>query len=160
MKKYRVLFVCLGNICRSPVARGVFQQLVERDGLSEKFEIDSCGTGSWHIGHQAHENSRQTAKRNGVDIEDHRARQYVAEDLQRFDLLLAMDRSNKSDMKSISQQESEKIVLLRDYDEDKDSADVPDPYHGTGDGFQRVHDIIVRSCENLLEDLKGKISFD
>ena len=137
-KKTSVLFVCLGNICRSPLAEGIFTSLLDERKLSNSYRVESRGTGSWHIGNQAHPETRRVALLNGIDLESHRARQLAVEDFGGFDLLVAMDRSNLEDMHLLAPPASGELVLLRDYDSEKGEPDVPDPYLGGKNGFQLV----------------------
>lgn len=157
-KPYRINFVCLGNICRSPTAEGVFQHLVIEDGLEEYFEIDSAGTGSWHVGNPANSKSQDVANQHGIKLLS-RARQAVPSDLEYFDLIVAMDHSNAGDLQgmAIKDEHVEKIVLLRDFDTDPGDGAVPDPYYGGLDGFKNVFDIIYRSCRALLDNLKTDV---
>jgi len=155
--KYSVLFICLGNICRSPVARAVFEQLVAKHGYEKHFEIDSCGTGDWHIGEQAHPETTRVAKRNGVSLDSHRARQLTSRDFTHFDLLITMDTSNLRDAKRVRGASKAEIVCLREYDPDAGEIDVPDPYYGGKDGFQIVHDIVHRCCSALLDELEEEL---
>ena len=148
----KVLFVCLGNICRSPLAEGVFRHLVQKSGLEADFEIDSCGTGSWHVGSPPHDESIRVAARHGIAIDQQRARQVRKQDLGSYDVIVAMDRSNRRDLQKLDPQCT--VVLMRDYDSDADSLDVPDPYYGGADGFQLVYDILHRSATQLLEELR------
>ena len=152
---YKVLFVCLGNICRSPLAEGVFYDLVCKNDLVEKIEVDSCGTGSWHVGNLPHEGSVKVAKKNGIDITYQRSRQLEVSDLSDFDLIVAMDSSNKENILSLGSVNPSKVVLMRDYEPNAESPDVPDPYYGGG--FDKVYDIINVSCANLFEEVKGKL---
>jgi protein-tyrosine phosphatase len=151
----RVLFVCLGNICRSPTAEGVMRHLVREQGLEEAVEIDSAGTGSWHIGHPPDERSAGAARERGIDLDGH-ARQVSPADFEAFDLILAMDRSNHDDLRALAPDEDarERVKLLREYDPDAVTAgdlEVPDPYYGGPDGFEEVLDLVTRACEGLLE---------
>jgi protein-tyrosine phosphatase len=152
----RVLFVCLGNICRSPLAEGVFTSLVEQAGLSDKFEIDSAGTGSWHVGERPDARAAMIAKEHGVDL-DSRARQVRAEDLQDFDFVIAMDRENLLNLERMASSSAGEadIHLLRAYDPDPDGHEVPDPYYGGVSGFENVYQIVARSCEGLLARLRS-----
>lgn len=152
--KTRVLFVCLGNICRSPTAEAVFAKLVRDAALSHRFEIDSAGTGGWHAGEQAHPPTRATAARRGAPI-THLARQVTLVDFDRFDLLIAMDASNAENLRRLARTDAhrDKIRMFRDY-EDTDGArgrEVPDPYY-TGE-FEEVFDICERAARGLLADL-------
>lgn len=155
---FKINFVCLGNICRSPTAEGVFQHLVDEAGLSSYFEIDSSGTGAWHVGQAANANSRAIAQQRGVVLHS-RARKIVPSDLEYFDLTVAMDFSNHSDIISMTPKTElhDSVVMLRDFDPDPDDGQVPDPYHGGIDGFNEVYDIVERSCRALLEVLRSQI---
>lgn len=158
-KPFKISFVCLGNICRSPTAEGVFQHLVNEAGLSAYFEIDSAGTGSWHIGNPPNSKSQAVANQHGIKLLS-RARQVEASDLEYYDLVVAMDHSNAGDLHAmiVKPEQEEKIVMLRDFDSDPDDGAVPDPYYGGIDGFKNVFDIVYRSCNNLLNELKKDIS--
>jgi len=155
---YKINFVCLGNICRSPTAEGVFQHLVDEAGLSSYFEIDSSGTGAWHVGQPANSKSQAIAQQRGVVLHS-RARKIVPSDLEYFDLTVAMDFSNHSDIISMSHkaEHHDSVVMLRDFDPDPDDGEVPDPYYGGIDGFNQVYDIVERSCRELLEVLRTQI---
>lgn len=147
----RVLFVCLGNICRSPLAEGVFEHLVREAGLAEEFDIDSAGTGSWHVGEPADLRAQAVARENGVRLTG-RARRIEAVDLATFDWVIAMDRSNRTAIESLAGAPDEaKVHLLREFDPESVDPDVPDPYYGGPGGFQEVFDIVDRSCKVLLE---------
>ncbi len=148
MSKLRVCFVCLGNICRSPLAEGAFRRHVEAAGLGDRFEIDSAGTGRWHVGEPPDPRSVAEAKKNGVDISRQRARQFVAADLQRFDVVCAMDRNNLRDLLALGEGTAEVAMLLDE--------DVPDPYYGRGDGFARVWSMVDRGCADLLTALRAR----
>jgi protein-tyrosine phosphatase len=149
MSKTSVLFVCLGNICRSPLAQGVFENKLENKKIAEKFFVDSCGTGSWHVGEKPHKGSIAIARQYGVNIENQRARDLNLSDFKKFEWIIAMDSQNLRDIESLASDSKARIHLLREFDTQKDSMDVPDPYY-TG-GFQQVFDIIDRSCDKLLE---------
>lgn len=154
----RICFVCLGNICRSPTAEGIFFDLVKRHELERHFEIDSAGTGGWHVGADPDPRSIEEAARHGVALPS-KARQFQAEDFRSFDHLIAMDQSNLKDMLSLCPDPSlsGKAKLLRDFDPQNtqhQALDVPDPYYGKDDGFARVYDICERSCAALLSTLK------
>jgi protein-tyrosine phosphatase len=152
----KILFVCLGNICRSPLAEGVFQHLVKEAGREAEFEIDSCGTGGWHAGELADPRSRAVAQRHGLTL-THRARQFERSDFEKFDLILAMDRENQSDLNSLSNLKPEhaaKVKLLREYDpQAKGDLNVPDPYYGGPEGFETVYQMVERSARKLLVSL-------
>ena len=150
-KKQKILFVCLGNICRSPLGEGLMKHKIEERGLKNRFEVDSCGTGAWHIGEAPDPRTLDNAKSNGI-ILNHRGRQIHAGDLEEFDHILAMDRSNFNNILKLnnSGKYRHKIKLLRDFDPDESGADVPDPYFGGNDGFQLVFDIIDKCTEEWL----------
>jgi protein-tyrosine phosphatase len=155
--KYGVLFVCLGNICRSPLAEGIFRQLVTQQNMLDLFLIDSCGTGAWHVGESPHIESQKIAKKYKISLAGQKARQINTQDYNLFQLMVAMDCSNKEDISSHPYAKKSRIICLREYDSEKGSLDVPDPYYGPLDGFEQVFRIIERCCHNLLLDLKDKI---
>ena len=150
----RVLFVCLGNICRSPLAENVFRRLVEEAGLGERFEIDSAGTGSWHVGERPDARAASVARARGIELQG-RARQVTQEDLVAFDYVLAMDRENLEELEYMARRgdATAEIRLLRAYDPHADREEVPDPYYGGPSGFEDVFDIVSRSCRSLLASL-------
>jgi protein-tyrosine phosphatase len=151
-----VLFVCLGNICRSPLAEGVFHHLVNQAGLSDRFEIDSAGTGAWHVGERPDARAEMVANQHGVQL-DSRAREVTEEDLRRFDYVIAMDRENLRSLERMAGaggSEAE-IRLLRDFDSEADGDDVPDPYYGGGSGFETVYEMVHRCCQALLYRLNA-----
>lgn len=152
----RVLFVCLGNICRSPIAEGVFRHKVSESGLDELFEIDSAGTGAWHAGEPPDRRMRQTARAHGISIDDLRARRVELEDMFRFDHILAMDRSNYDDLRTFDVPDAirERVQLFRAFDPHPEDLNVPDPYYGGSRGFERVFDIVSRTCDVLLTRIR------
>ncbi len=155
MEKMKVLFVCLGNICRSPLAHAVFEHKVNERGLADKFEIESCGTGSWHIGELPDARMRREAEKHGIKM-THLGRTLQVMDLEYFDYILPMDLSNKQYLLGKSLPEfKDKITLFRTFDPDTtdELAEVPDPYYGGDEGFANVYKIVDRTCENLLEEL-------
>lgn len=151
----RVLFVCLGNICRSPLAEGVFRSLVDEAGLGARFEIDSAGTGSWHVGERPDARAVVVAREHGVEL-DSRARQVTEDDLGAFDFVIAMDHDNLGTLQRMAARSGgdAAIQLLRAYDPDRDGDEVPDPYYGGVGGFESVYQIVRRSCEGLLAQLR------
>lgn len=155
---FKICFVCLGNICRSPTAEGIFQHLVNERGLQPYFFIDSAGTSAYHIGEPANSKSRDVARKHGVKLRS-RARRFTADDLEEFDLILAMDHENLHNIRQLDtrNQFGNKIKLMRNFDPDPGEGEVPDPYHGGMDGFQHVFDVVKRSCENLLDELEENI---
>jgi protein-tyrosine phosphatase len=149
----RILFVCLGNICRSPAAEAVFAHLVEEAGLSDRITIDSAGTGSWHIGELADRRMRRAARARGVTMTS-TARQVSLEDFERFDQIFAMDAENLTQLHRLAPAEHRhKVRLFRDLDPDGQGQDVPDPYYGDADHFDEVLDIVTRTSRALLEEV-------
>lgn len=148
----RVLFVCLGNICRSPLAEGIFQRLVEDAQLAEKVACDSAGVNSYHIGEKPDARMIRTARSNGIEL-NHRARAFKADDAQTFDYILCMDEANLSMALSIAGDgvKEQQIQLMRNFDPDAPGADVPDPWYGDMDGFQECFTILDRSTRNFFE---------
>ena len=155
----RVLFVCLGNICRSPTAEGVMRSLVREEGLMEIVEVDSAGTGGWHVGSPPDRRATAAARARGITLEGF-ARQVSREDLDDFDLVLAMDRSNMRELRQLARGEEEraKVRLLREFDpaslQDGD-LEVPDPYYGARGGFEEVLDLVQAACEGLLARIRA-----
>ncbi len=160
LRPQRVLFVCLGNICRSPTAEGVMRALVREAGLEESIEIDSAGTGSWHIGDAPDARATAAARERGIVLEG-AARQVERGDFEAFDLIVAMDRQNLADLRRLAPDEraAEKVVLLRDLDPATadQQLDVPDPYHGGAHGFEHVFDLVHDACTALLERLRERL---
>ena len=152
----RVLFVCLGNICRSPAAEAVFAALAAEAGATGDFTIDSAGTGAWHVGEPADARMRQAAHRRGLTMTSI-ARQVTRDDFDRFDLLVAMDSTNAATLRRLAPAgQASKVVLFRDYDPDAPGEDVPDPYYDGADGFDEVLDIVTRAGRGLLADLRKR----
>lgn len=157
-KPVNVLFVCLGNICRSPTAQGVFQRVVDDAGLGDRIGVDSCGTADFHVGEAPDRRSREAASRRGIDLGGLRARQLRADDLKRFDYVLVMDRQNLANARELWQQAGgSQPELFLAYSSDADGTDeVPDPYHGGAQGFERVLDLIENASAGLLRDIQEK----
>ncbi|MDX2146705.1 MAG: low molecular weight protein-tyrosine-phosphatase [Planctomycetota bacterium] len=156
-----VLFVCLGNICRSPMAKGLFLHLIQQRGVADQFDVDSCGTGHWHAGRPADPRTAQTLRERNVPLE-HIARVVApGTDFQRFHYILAMDRKNLRDLLNLGADPVRtRLMMSFDPSLDKDShvPDVPDPYSGGYDGFTRVHDMLLSACEGLLRDALARRS--
>jgi protein-tyrosine phosphatase len=152
-----VLFVCLGNICRSPLAEGVLKHLARERGVDAFYEIDSAGMGSWHVGQPADHRSAEVARRNGVVLEGV-ARQVSAGDFDRFHWIIAMDRENLADLEALQGRKAGRARLqrLRDFDPDPGDGDVPDPYYGGPAGFDHVFTLVRRSAEALLDHLEAE----
>ena len=156
-KVVKISFVCLGNICRSPLAQGVFQDLVNREKLNQKIFISSAGTGNWHIGNLPDERMRQTAQSNGIKLES-RAKQFQSEDFNRFNLVLAMDHSNLAKLAEIAPSilSPDKLMLFRSFDpKSNGDQDVPDPYYGGAKGFEEVYRMVERTCPSILTYIKS-----
>ena len=153
----RVLFVCLGNICRSPTAEGVLRHKLREAGLEGRVEVDSAGTGDWHVGKPADIRTRQAAQQRGYDLSALRGRQVKAADFHDFDLVLAMDHSNLSDLQKLrpSHAAAELDLFLRRYQLELN--EVPDPYYGGEAGFAQVLDLIELACDGLVLELKGRL---
>jgi len=153
----QVLFVCLGNICRSPTAEGVFRQQLRQAGLEQQVGLDSAGTGHWHIGKAPDERARRAARARGYDLDSLRARQVELADFQRFDLILAMDRSNLADLQALrpANAKAELDLLLPRCG--LALQDVPDPYYGDAQGFEQVLDLLEQAGLILLEDIRRRL---
>ncbi len=153
----RVLFVCLGNICRSPLAEAVFRHLVEERGWAERFEIDSAGTSGWHRGAPPDARSAEVARRRGIELAGG-SRKVVAADLRRFHYVIAMDAENHDALRELqaSSGGTAQVRRLREFEPRADSLDVPDPYYGGTRGFEDVHDIVERGCAGLLEHIAAE----
>jgi protein-tyrosine phosphatase len=153
----RILFVCLGNICRSPTAEGVMRRLVADAGLERDIEIESAGTGSWHVGHPPDERATSAAAVRGIELVGE-ARRVTSADFDGFDLLIAMDRSNRDALLELAPNDEarRRVFLLRQFGEGKE-LDVPDPYYGGADGFEEVLDIVERSCAALLDEVREQL---
>lgn len=157
MEKLRVLFVCLGNICRSPLGEAILKQKLNKAGLQIPVEVDSCGTSNYHIGDLADPRTIANAKKNGVAI-THRARQIHESDLSTFDLILAMDKNNLKSILELpgASQYKDKIFLIRSFDPTSDGDEVPDPYYGNEKGFQLVFDILDGCGDYFIHYIRDK----
>ena len=153
----KVLFVCLGNICRSPTADGVFRQVVEQRGLTEQIKVDSAGTAAYHVGNPPDHRSTLAAKKRGYDLSLLRARQAVAEDFAEFDYVLAMDHENLLNLKAIKPSNfTGHLGLFLDFAEVSES-EVPDPYYGGDSGFEHVLDLVEAASEGLLQEIERQL---
>lgn len=152
-----ILFVCLGNICRSPTAEGVFRHKLRAAGLEQQVRVSSAGTADWHVGKTPDSRTCAAALRRGYDLSTQRARHVAASDFQRFDLLLAMDHSNLSHLQALRPAGSgaELDLYLRRYRLALD--EVPDPYYGGEDGFEQVLDLIEQASDALLDEIRGRL---
>jgi protein-tyrosine phosphatase len=156
----RLLFVCMGNICRSPTAEAVMRAVIAREGLDGEVRIDSAGTGSWHVGNPPDRRSTAAAEARGIVL-DGAARQVTVADFEDYDLLLAADAENVAALRRLAPdaEAAEKIVLLRAFDPEAVAAgdlDVPDPYYGGPSGFEDVLDLVASACEGLLSSLRAE----
>jgi protein-tyrosine phosphatase len=151
----RVLFVCLGNICRSPTAEAVFRAIAAREAPELTIEIDSAGTAGYHIGEPPDLRSQEAARRRGYDLSTLRARSVATEDFERFDFILAMDRENLGALRQRAPAALHKrIHLFLEFAMDADVAEVPDPYYGGGNGFEEVLDLVETASRGLLDQLR------
>ncbi|QIB67367.1 low molecular weight protein-tyrosine-phosphatase [Kineobactrum salinum] len=156
-KPVRVLFVCLGNICRSPTAHGVFQALLERERIAHRISVDSCGTAAWHTGKAPDPRSTAAARTRGYDLSVLRARQLQWHDFFEFDYMLAMDSQNLEEIRRQAPLDyAGHIGLLLDFADAGSGRDVPDPYHGGGAGFEHVLDLVEAACEGLLREIRRR----
>lgn len=154
MEKISVLFVCMGNICRSPTAQGVFENLVQRSGLASVIHIDSAGTHAYHIGNQPDSRSQQAALGRGIDLSKQRARQVQTTDFSDFDYVLAMDLHNLQALQNFAPaRQAKNLKLFMEFASRWREREVPDPYYGGDQGFERVLDMIEDASEGLLEHL-------
>ena len=155
---YKVLFVCMGNICRSPAAEGVMRHLVKDEGLAKQVVIDSAGTGGWHSGNPADERMRKHAALRGYALES-KARQVRESDFENFDLILVMDRDNLREIKPFAHRPKQmhKVKLFCEFAKDRGEKEVPDPYYGGEAGFEQVLDIVENGCQHLLRHIRREI---
>ena len=151
----RVLFVCLGNICRSPIAQGVFENVARRAGLEDEIFVDSAGTGNWHVGSPPDERAMKSARLRGLDISTQRARQISRDDCENFDYILTMDEENYHMVSSLCRG-SAVVRPFLDFAADSPEREVPDPYYGGPEGFERVMDLVEEASEGLLEDIRER----
>jgi protein-tyrosine phosphatase len=151
----KVLFVCLGNICRSPTAEGVFRHLLAQEAPELRVEIDSAGTAGYHIGHPPDLRSQRAAHARGIDLSGLRARQVAAEDFLRFDLILAMDRDNLEELEAMRPAESRaRVQLFLEYAPELARTEVPDPYYGDARGFEEVLNLSAAASRGLIAALQ------
>lgn len=154
----KVLFVCMGNICRSPTAEAVFRKTLSKDGLADCVEVDSAGTHGYHVGEAPDTRTQRAASSRGYDLSNMRARKVAAQDLEYFDLILAMDRNNLETLRRICPPERyDRLKLFMDYARNFDDDEVPDPYYGLGHDFDLVLDMVEDASAGLVEALKCKM---
>ncbi|MGF1536699.1 MAG: low molecular weight protein-tyrosine-phosphatase [Elainellaceae cyanobacterium] len=156
---YKILFVCLGNICRSPSAEGIMNHLIQEQGLQGKIQCDSAGTSSYHVGSAPDSRMTLAAKQRGIALSG-RARQFTAEDFDAFDLIVAMDQANYRDILRMDPNEthSEKVRQMCEFASQHSDPEVPDPYYGGSDGFSHVVDLLLDACQGLLTHIKQTAS--
>ena len=152
----RVLFVCMGNICRSPLAQGVFESVLRREGLESEVFVDSAGTGSWHVGHPPDERAQRSASSRGLDLSTQRARQVTLDDCHDFDYVLTMDEENYRAVAALCREGGAEVRPFLDYAVDSSETEVPDPYYGGPYGFEHVLDLVEEASEGLLEDIRER----
>jgi protein-tyrosine phosphatase len=155
MGKTKILMVCLGNICRSPLAEGILKDKID----PERFTVESAGTGGWHVGNPPDPRSVDIARKRGIDISQQKAQQFKADFFDQFDMIFAMDQSNLQDLKALANtpEYKGKLHLLLDAVFPDEGVDVPDPYYGGVSGFTQVYDLIDRACDVIAHDLNKKI---
>lgn len=159
-KKIRLLFVCLGNICRSPAAEGIMASIVEKNGLQDVIEVDSAGTSGWHEGELPDERMRMHGDRRGYDFCS-RARKFRKSDFADFDYILVMDRQNYSNVTTLAAEPEErtKVHMMTDFSQQYTHDHIPDPYYGGASGFELVLDLLEDACEGLLQTIKKEQGF-
>jgi protein-tyrosine phosphatase len=154
----KVLFVCMGNICRSPTAEGVFRQFLRQQGLDGRVEVDSAGTHGYHVGELPDPRTQRAAAARGYDLSNIRARKVAPEDLEYFDLVLAMDQNNMEVLRRMCPPElANRLQLFMNYAKNFDDDEVPDPFYGLGHGFDLVIDMVEDASSGLIEALREKL---
>ncbi len=157
MEKVKILFVCMGNICRSPTAHGVFRSLVEKEGLADRILVDSAGTHAYHVGEPPDRRAQSTAQRRGVELQDLRARRVDVSDFHEFHYIVAMDQDNYLSLSNICPDGLyEKLHLLMDFAPAMRTREVPDPYYGGPTGFERVYDLVEAAAQGLLQEIRRR----
>ena len=149
-----VLFVCLGNICRSPLAQGVFENTLRRESLEDEVFVDSAGTGSWHVGHSPDERAQRSAGLRGLDLSTQRARRITLDDCKSFDYILTMDEENYQAVTALCQEGCAEVRPFLDYAPYHAEKEVPDPFYGGPEGFEHVLDLVEEASEGLLQNIR------
>jgi protein-tyrosine phosphatase len=152
----RVLFVCMGNICRSPIAQGVFEDLVRREGLEGKIFVDSAGTHAYHVGEVPDPRAQESARRRGLDLGSQRARRIGPKDCEEFDYVLTMDEENYQVVAALCRRGNAEVRPFLDYAPGRAETEVPDPFYGGPEGFEHVMDLVEAASKGLLEEIKKK----
>lgn len=156
-KKVKVLFCCMGNICRSPLAQGVFEDLVGREGLADVIEVDSAGTHAYHVGEPPDSRAQATARARGIELGGQKARQFDGSDFSQFDYVLAMDRGNLEILRTACPEEQQqKVRLYLEFAADRPEEEVPDPYYGGQSGFDQVLELVETAAHGLLADIRQR----
>jgi protein-tyrosine phosphatase len=159
-RPYRIVFVCLGNICRSPMAEFAMRRLVEEQGLTDQVQVRSAGTADYHVGESADPRAAAVLREHGYQPDGHRAAQFVADDFAEADLVLALDGKNAEELRELApdQEAASRVRLLREFDPAaaRDDLDVPDPYYGGDEGFPHVLCLVEAACRGLLESLRAE----
>jgi len=158
-KNTSILFVCMGNICRSPTAEGIFRHIVEQQGLSDSFTLDSAGTHAYHVGAPPDHRAQETAESRGIDLSDLRGRKVTVNDFETFDYVLAMDKDNLNSLKDLypSAKDSQ-LKLFLDFASDLNFDEVPDPYYGGTKGFEKVFDMLENASKGLINHIKEEVN--
>lgn len=158
-KKIRLLFVCLGNICRSPAAEGIMATVVKKNDLQDMIEVDSAGTSGWHEGELPDERMRSHGEGRGYNFDSH-ARKFRKSDFDNFDYILVMDRQNFSNVRSLAtgKEQTDKIHMMTEFSRQYTHDHIPDPYYGGASGFELVLDLLEDACEGLLQTIKKEYS--
>ena len=157
MKKTSILFVCMGNICRSPTAEGIFRHLVDNQNLTDFFSFDSAGTHAYHVGEPPDHRAQEAAQSRGIDLSDLKARKVTAADFDSFDYVLAMDKDNLSLLRELCPSASkDQLKLFLEFAKNLDFDEVPDPYYGGTKGFEKVFDMLENASHGLIEHIQGK----
>ena len=154
MEQVKVLFVCMGNICRSPTAEGIFRQIVDTAGLADKIDIDSAGTHAYHIGKQPDARAQSASLNRGIDLSKLRGRQVEPADFKKFDYVIAMDDSNHIDLTQVAGNNADNLFMFLSFSENFNEKEVPDPYYGGEQGFEHVSDIVEDASRGLLANIQ------
>jgi len=157
MEKKKILFVCLGNICRSPSAEAVFNGVIKKEGMADRFEVDSAGTSGWHAGEPADQRMQSHAVKRGYDLTSISRKFNPYSDFDHFDMIIGMDDSNIQNLKRMARNATDlkKIYKMTDFSREFDYDEVPDPYYGGSSGFELVLDLLEDSCEGLLQKIEN-----